>query len=169
MRLITSGRSFAGEPESARCARSSHLENQFMKPSNILFSLNILFLCLCQPIFGRTVSDRVDNRNFAIDTYYPTPNEIRLAERRAQRYWQSNAQRFPNSTRYLAVYTTSVLQTEIIQDLYAKVIRTNLSCIMIYDTVTNKFVSNAGYVSIDLPPRGSLARWDGYLARYIGW
>ena len=174
-----------GEPESARCARSSHLENQFMKPSNILFSLNILFLCLCQPIFGRSVSDRVDNRNFAIDTYYPTPNEIRLAEQRAQRYWQRNAQRFPNSTRYLAVYTTSVLQTEIIQDLYAKVISSettasffghgdnvelmNLSCIMIYNTVTNKFVSNAGYVSIDLPPRGSLARWDGYLARYIGW
>ena len=57
-----------------------------MKSLNILFSLNILLLCLCQPIFGRTVSDRVDNRNFAIDIYYPTPNEIRLAERRAQRY-----------------------------------------------------------------------------------
>ena len=148
-------------------------------------ALKILFLGLCLPIFGCAVSDRVDNRNFAIDTYYPTPNEIRLAEQRAQRYWQSNAQRFPNSTRYLAVYTTSVLQTEIIQDLYAKVIssettasffsrgendeRMNLSCIMIYDTVTNKFVSNLGYVSVDLPPRGSLARWDGYLARYIGW
>jgi hypothetical protein len=60
--------------------------------------------------------------HFAIDTYYPTPNEIRLAEQRVQRYWHSNAQRFSNSTRYLAVYTTSVLQTEIIQDLYAKVI-----------------------------------------------
>jgi hypothetical protein len=157
----------------------------FMKLLHILFSLSILLLCLCQPIFGRPVSDRVDNRNFAIDTYYPTPNEIRLAEQRAQRYWQVHAQRFPNTTRYLAVYATSVLQTEIIQNLYAKVIssettasffsrgendeRTNLSCIMIYDTVTNKFVSNIGYVSVDLPPRGSLARWDGYLARYIGW
>ena len=188
MRLIKSGRSFAGDRSRATgigCARSSHLEKQLMKLLNILFSLNILFFCLCQPIFGRTVSDRVDNRNFAIDTYYPTPNEIRLAEKRAQRYWQSNAQRFPNSTRYLAVYTTSVLQSEIIQDLYAKVISsettasffsrgendepTNLSCIMIYDTVTNKFVSNVGYVSVDLPPRGSLARWDGYLARYMGW
>jgi hypothetical protein len=45
----------------------------------------------------------------------------------------------------------------------------NLSCIMIYDIVTNKFVSNVGYVSVDLPPRGSMARWDGYPARYIGW
>ena len=146
--------------------------------------LNILLLCLCLPIFGCAVSDRVDNRNFAFDTYYPTQNEIRLAEQRGQRYWQNNSQRFPNSTRYLAVYATNVLQSEIIQDLYAKLIssettasffsrgendeRMNLSCIMIYDTVTNKFVSNLGYVSVDLPPRGSLARWDGYLARYIG-
>src|SRR6478672_5436107 len=75
--------------------------------------LKILFLCLCLPIFGCTVSDRVDNRNFAFDTYFPTPNEMRLAEQRGQRYWQDNSQRFPNSTRYLAVYTTSVLQADI--------------------------------------------------------
>jgi hypothetical protein len=83
------------------------------------------------------------------------------------------------------VCTTSVLQADIVQDLYAKLIssettasffsrgendaRMNLSYIMIYDTVTNKFVSNLGYASVDLPPRGSLARWDGYMARYIGW
>ena len=155
------------------------MENQFMK------ALNILFLCLCLPIFGCAVSDRVDNRNFAFDTYYPNANEIRLAEQRVQRYWQNNSQRFQNSTRYLAVYTTSVLQADIIQDLYAKLFssettasffsrgendeRMNLSCIMIYDTVTNQFVSNLGYVSVDLPPRGSLARWNGYMARYIGW
>jgi hypothetical protein len=155
------------------------MENRFMKP------LNIVLFCLCLPIFGCAVSDRVDNRNFAFDTYYPTPNEIRLAEQRGQRYWQNNSQRFPHSTRYLAVYTTNVLQADIVQDLYAKLIssettasffsrgendeRMNLSCIMIYDTVTNKFVSNLGYASVDLPPRGSLARWDGYMARYIGW
>jgi hypothetical protein len=155
------------------------MANQSMK------LLNILFLSLCLPIFGCAVSDRVDNRNFALDTYYPTPNEIRLAEQRGQRYRQNNSQRFPNSTRYLAVYTTSVLQEDIIQNLYAKLINSetsagffghgdnvelmNLSCIMIYDIVTNKFVSNVGYVSVDLPPRGSMARWDGYPARYIGW
>jgi len=44
----------------------------------------------------------------------------------------------------------------------------NASCIMIYDTVANRFVSNSGYVSVDLPPRGSVARWDVYVARYIG-
>jgi hypothetical protein len=45
----------------------------------------------------------------------------------------------------------------------------NASCIMIYDSTTNRFVSNLGYVSVDLPRRGSVARWDGYTARYIGW
>jgi hypothetical protein len=44
----------------------------------------------------------------------------------------------------------------------------NASCIMIYDTVANRFVSNSGYVSVDLPPRGSVAGWDVYVARYIG-
>ena len=53
--------------------------------------LNILFLCLCLPIFGFTIADRVDNRNFALDTYYPTPNEMRLGEQRGQRYWQNNS------------------------------------------------------------------------------
>src|ERR1700732_4252284 len=66
------------------------MENRFMKP------LNILFLYLCLPIFGCTVSDRVDNQDFAFDTYYPTPNEIRLAEQRGQRYWQNNSHRFQN-------------------------------------------------------------------------
>jgi hypothetical protein len=72
--------------------------------------LYIMCLWFCLLISGCTVSDRIDNRNFAFDTYYPTLNEIRLAEQRGQRYWQNNSQRFPNSTWYLAVYTTNVLQ-----------------------------------------------------------
>jgi hypothetical protein len=43
------------------------------------------------------------------------------------------------------------------------------SCIMIYDTGANRFVGNSGYVSVELPPRGSVARWDSYQAQYIGW
>jgi hypothetical protein len=37
-------------------------------------------------MIGCAESDRVDNRNFAIDTYNPTPNEIQLAEQRARKY-----------------------------------------------------------------------------------
>src|SRR5215469_7349631 len=31
-------------------------------------------------------ADKIDDRNFAIDTYYPTPNESQLAEQRARKY-----------------------------------------------------------------------------------
>jgi hypothetical protein len=39
---------------------------------------------------------------------------------------------------------------------------------MIYDTQTDRFVSNQGYVSVDTPPRGRSARFGDYVARYIG-
>jgi hypothetical protein len=145
-------------------------------------SLYIMLLCLCPPLIGRAVVDKVDNRNFAIDTYYPNRNEIHAAQRRVQRYCQNNW-RAPSATQYLAVYTTGAFLGSIVQDLYPKLINSettgsflshsynsevNASCIMIYDTVANRFVSNSGYVSVDLPPRGSVARWDVYVARYIG-
>ena len=146
--------------------------------------LNIMFLCVWLPLFGCAVSGRIDNRNFAVGTYYPTPNEIQLAQRRAQRYWQNHSQRFQNPTRYLAVDTTSVLRGDIVQPLYPLLMNSETtgsyfsqgdtseleaSCIMIYDTGANKFVGDSGYVSVDLPPRGSVAQWDRYQARYIGW
>jgi hypothetical protein len=125
---------------------------------------------------------QVENRDYAFDTYYPTPNEIQLAQQRAQRYWQKNAERLPNPTPYLAVYATNILQADVNEGLYSKLMNSDTtasyfstdseleaSCIMIYNTATNKFVSNSGYASVDLPRRGSLARWDGYTARYIGW
>jgi hypothetical protein len=145
--------------------------------------LKILFICLGLSLFGCANSERVDNRDYAFDTYYPTPNEIQLAQQRAQHYWQKNSQRFRNPTRYLAVAATSVLQGDIVQDLYPKLINSettasyfsqsestvlNATCIMIYDAAASRFVSNSGYISIDLPPRGSVARWDVYVARYIG-
>jgi hypothetical protein len=144
--------------------------------------LQILLISLCLSLWGCANSERVVNRDYAFDTYYPTPNEIQLAQQRAQRYWQKNSGRFTTATKYLAVYVTSVVQGDVNQDLYSKLINSetttnffetysslNASCIMIYDTATNKFVSNVGYASVDLPPRGSIARWDGYTARYIGW
>jgi hypothetical protein len=144
--------------------------------------LKILFICLCLALLGCANSERVENRDYAFDTYYPTPNEIQLAQQRAQRYWQKNSQRSKNATRYLAVYATSVVQGDVNQNLYSKLMSSetttsffetysslDASCIMIYDTATNTFVSNLGYASVDLPPRGSVARWDGYTARYIGW
>src|SRR5260370_37799155 len=84
--------------------------------------LHTLFLGLALPPAGWAVANKVDNRNFAVDTYYPTLNEIHVAQRRARRYWQNNSQGSTDPTRYLAVYTTSGLQGHIVQDLYPKLI-----------------------------------------------
>ena len=58
-------------------------------------SLYVMLLCLCPPLAGWAVVDKVDNRNFAIDTYYPNRNEIHAAQQRAQRYCQNNWQAIP--------------------------------------------------------------------------
>jgi hypothetical protein len=142
-----------------------------------------VFLCLSLQPAGWAVANKVDNANFAVDTYYPTLNEIHVAQQRVTRYLQNHSQGSTDLTRYIAVYTTSAFLGSIVQDIYPKLInsgttvsfflhgedhKTDFSIIMIYDTVANRFVSNSGYVSVDLPPRGSLARWDVYIARYIG-
>ena len=130
-------------------------------------------------------SERVDNRDFAIDTCYPTPNEIQLAEARAGRFWAKHASRYGPEPRYLAVETSKIFPSEV-QDLYPKLINSETTAsffsrpskdlysnlqllgIMIYDTKTGRFASNQGYISVDTPTRGRVARFGPYVARYIG-
>jgi hypothetical protein len=129
---------------------------------------------------------RIDHRNFAIDACYPNPNSIRLAEVRTKVYWAKHASRFGPEPRFLAVQTSKVFPSEV-QDLWPKLINSEttgsffshgrrnsysnlqLLGVMIYDTQTGRFVSNQGYISVDTPPRGSVARFGPYIARYIGW
>src|ERR1700726_673340 len=143
--------------------------------------LNITLLFLGLLLFGCAASDGVDNRNFAVDAYSPTPSEIKLAQQRAQYYWANNSQRFAKPIRYLAVATSSIsggtiypklIKSETTASYFGQDSQTpslHASCVMVYDTVTKSFVGNSGYLSVDLPRRGSLARWDTYIARYIGW
>ena len=130
-------------------------------------------------------AEKIDNRNFAIDTCFPNPNAIQLAEGRARAYWAKYASRFRAEPRYLAVETSKVFPSEV-QDLYPKLINSEttasffsqrrggysnlqLKGVMIFDTRTGRFVSNQGYISVDTPPPGSVARFGPYIARYIGW
>ncbi len=131
-------------------------------------------------------AEKIDNRNFAIDTCYPTANEIRLAEERARNYWTKNGARFGSSPVYLAVITSKIFPSEI-QLLWPKLINSEttgsffsrgpdqqtysslaLIGVMIFDTRTGRFVGNRGYISVDTPPLGRVARFDDYIARYIG-
>jgi hypothetical protein len=129
-------------------------------------------------------SEKVDNRDFAIDTCYPTPDEIQLAETRARRFWAKHASRYGPEPRYLAVVTSKIFPGEV-QDLWPKLINSETTAsffshgkrtysnlellgIMIYDTKTGRFVGNQGYISVDTPLRGRVARFGPYVARYIG-
>ena len=131
-------------------------------------------------------AENFDQRNFAIDTYFPKPNEIHLAEQRAQKYWAKNWKRYGPNPAYLAVETSTIFESEIVQNLWPKLINSNTTTsyfskspgkhhsevyfkgIMIFDTRTGSFVSPRGYVSVDTPPRGGVARFGDYVARYIG-
>jgi len=53
-------------------------------------------------------AEKIDNRNFAIDTCFPTANAIQLAEGRARAYWAKHAARFGPEPRFLAVETSKV-------------------------------------------------------------
>ena len=135
-------------------------------------------------MLGCTESDSVDQRNFAIDTYYPTPNEIQLAEQRARRVLGEARRAFWLKPGLSRCQTSKIFPSEV-QLLYPKLINSEttasyfsqrrggfsnlqLKGIMIYDTRTSDFVGNRGFISVDTPPLGRVARFDDYIARYIG-
>ena len=143
-----------------------------------VFSLSIL------PVLH---AERIDHRNFAIDTCFPSPNAIRLAEGRTRAYWAKYALRFGAEPGFLAVETSKVFPSEV-QDLWPKLINSETTAsffshglkdnsysnlqllgVMIFDIRTGHIVGNQGYISVDTPPRGSVARFGPYIARYIGW
>lgn len=128
-------------------------------------------------------AEKIDQRNFAVDTCCPTPNEIRLAEARARNYWTKNGSRFGSNPVYLAIVTSKIFPGEV-QLLWPKLINSQttasyfsqrrgysnlqLKGIMIFDTRKGRFVGNCGYISVDTPPLGRVARFEDYIARYIG-
>jgi hypothetical protein len=128
-------------------------------------------------------AERIDNRNFAIDTCCPTPNEIRLAEERARNYWTKNGTRLGPNPVYLAVVASKIFPGEV-QLLWPKLINSQttasyfsqrrgfsslqLKGVMIFDTRESRIVGSCGYISVDTPPLGRVARFDDYIARYIG-
>jgi hypothetical protein len=124
------------------------------------------------------------NIDLAIDTYTPTASTLGIAESRAKQYWAEHHEQIGRDTRYLAVQSDTIFSDEI-PDLYAKLTNSpgvsssdleqfgnnnelNVYCINIFDTQTEKLVSPAGYAVVDLPGRGSIARFGTYTARYIG-
>jgi len=110
-----------------------------------------ILIYLCSITLGCVAKNSVDYRNFAIDSYFPTPIEIRLAEARARNYWNRNASRFGPEPMYLAVETSKLFTYP---SLYPKLINSETTAsfffhgnrthsklellgIVIYDTKTD--------------------------------
>jgi hypothetical protein len=147
----------------------------------VLIALLSLLPCSC----GSVDLNKVEPGDYAIDTYFPSTNEINRAEGRAKKFWLENSARYGNEPHYLAIDTTKLLEGEIVQDLWPKIIKSghatsffagsteeypqvNLYCVMIFDIKTGKFVSNQGYAIVDLPRKGQVAQFGNYVARFIG-
>ena len=144
----------------------------------------IILVVLGLAILGCAGGNGVDNRNFAVDTFFPTPNEIQLAEARARNWWARNGARFRPEPRYLAVDTSKVfgpypglyptlINSETTASFFAHGKRMSysnlvLKGVMIFDTKTGRFVGERGYVSVDTPNPGGVARFGDYMARWIG-
>ena len=144
-----------------------------------------IFLLFCFFLLNQVpmlVAQKVDIRNYVIGEYDPNPNEIRLAQQRAQAYWQKNGARFANKARYLALEVASVMPGDVIQPLWQNMINAetgsgfllpsawnpgNMHCMMIYDTRGGGFVSKHGYLVFEYPRRETLARFGDYLALYV--
>jgi hypothetical protein len=139
-------------------------------------------ICVCLIVLGCAARNSVDYRNFAIDTYFPSPHDIRVAEASARNYWARHGSHFGPEPRYLAVETSKVSPY---YGLYSKLINSETTAsffsqadtnyrsfqllgVMIYDTKTGHFVGDQGYVSVDTPNPGGVARFGDYVARYIG-
>jgi hypothetical protein len=155
---------------------------QTMDPKKITL---IAFLCglFCSCSIGNP--PKFDNSDWAIDTCSPGQYEIARAEQRAKNWWSKYSARYGNDPHYLAIDSTKLLDGEIVQDLYPKLIGSphttsffagsggdynqgNIYCVMIFDTNTGKSVPNQGYAVVDTPAKGQVARFGNYVARFIG-
>jgi hypothetical protein len=150
--------------------------------------MNRSFFLVCSILlaqFSTSFAQNTDYRNFALAPFYPNANEVRIAESRARHYWEKNRDRLDNKTRYLAVKTTSVLPAEIVEPLWPYLLNADtgatflatlpsdqgfaqMECVMIFDTEKDRFVGRRGYLTVETPPRGSMARYGDYIAWYIG-
>jgi hypothetical protein len=163
--------------------RNALLTNDFysMNCSSSFLFVFAMLLSAC----GTFDSTKADKRDFAVDTYYPTSNEIRLAEQRARQYWQKNASRLGTESRYLAVTASFLLAGELNAELLVKLDRSETSAayftqgisssskqgirgVIIFDTQTGRSIGPQGYIVIDTPSYGQIVRVADYTARYIG-
>src|SRR5258708_35621146 len=80
---------------------------------NLMNRICSLLFALFLPALPAADAEKIDNRAFAIDTCYPTQNEIGLAEPRPRRFWAKHSSRFGPKPGFLAVETSKIFPAEV--------------------------------------------------------
>jgi hypothetical protein len=121
-------------------------------------------------------------------SYPPTPSQVSTAQQKVKDYLTavSKGRRRPATHRYLAVETLKPTKKQL--DDYARkqdnaksaaaagggqmsnrwVSPNQLRCLMVFDTQSKKFVGSGCYVVGNLPPVGTIAKFDTYSAEFVG-
>jgi hypothetical protein len=146
--------------------------------NRLVLAVSVFLLVHVPALFAQ----KVDLRNYVIGGYDANPNEMRIAEKRARRYWQKNGSRFGENARYLAIEAAAVMSGDLVQPLWQNMINAEtgsgfqlpanwdpgkMHCVMIYDTRTFDFATKRGYLVFETPQRGTLARFGDYIALFI--
>jgi hypothetical protein len=108
--------------------------------------------------------------------------KMRLAEKRASRYWQKNGSRIGEKGHYLAIEAALPMPGDVIQPLWQNMINAQagsefllpsawnpgrIRCIIVYDTRVSDFVTKRGFLVVETPHFGTLAKFGDYIALYI--
>ena len=132
----------------------------------------------CMGLFAQ----KVDSRNYVVDSYDANANEMRIANQRAKQFWQKNGGKLGERGHYLAIKVATLMSAEVIQPFWHNMINAQtgsgyllpsawnpgrMHCVMIYDTQSSSFVSTHGLLVVETPHRGTLARFGDYIALYI--
>ena len=121
-------------------------------------------------------------------SYTPTPAQATVAQTQVKDYLVAvRKRRRPAAThRYIAVATLNPTKTQL--EDYAKkeaaaksavaageaqmsnrwVSQSQLRCLMVFDSQSKQFVGSGCYVVGNLPPAGTVAKFDTFSAEYVG-
>jgi hypothetical protein len=152
--------------------------NHYETMTSLFITISAILLVQAPALLGQ----KIDLRNYVIGGYDANSNETRVTQERARRYWQKNGKRFGEKVRYLAIEAAAVMPGDVIQPLWGNMINAQtgsgfllpsewnpgrMRCIMIFDTQTSDFATERGFLAIETPHRGTLARFGDYIALYI--
>ena len=121
-----------------------------------------LLFALFLPALPAVDAEKIDNRDFAIDTCYPTRNEIGLAEARARRFWAKHSSRFGAEPRFLAVETSKIFPGEV-QDLWPKLINSETTA-----SFFSHGIESNTYSKLAAPRRNDLRHQNGTFRQQSG-